>query len=165
MGLLVCISCGRQRIVKPIKKSARYFCNSCGAKQIRIIRSQRHAGLISWTDKEGVSEYEAKHQTYAGLRRHAESRGYKNPNGWCAHKFRQIFGRWPNGEASEQSAPAAPSLLWWVRKQNAAYRKQKRAEEQLRLADVGNRLPVRDGSDVNRFASPLMSNDDWSVKW
>lgn len=160
MGLLHCFCCGRQREVKPIRKGAAYTCGNCGAKQVRIVRSKHQARDVSWTEKDGVSEYEAKHQTYAGLRRHAEHRGYKKAKGWCAVKFKEIFGRWPNGEAVESAAPASAGLLWWIRKQNAAYRKRRKAEE-FRLANLEYRLPLRAGSDVD---SGLMSADDWAVR-
>src|SRR5271157_4619670 len=105
MGLIVCFACGRQREVKPIKKGAKYSCSSCGAKQVRIIRSQNHASNISWCDKDGIDADEAKHQAYAGILGHATAREFKNAKGYAAHKFRELFARWPNGEASESPSP------------------------------------------------------------
>jgi predicted RNA-binding Zn-ribbon protein involved in translation (DUF1610 family) len=163
MALLLCFCCGRQREVKPLKKGILYSCSNCGAKKIRIIRSRKHGGGLTWADGDGVSSYEARHKTYAGLRRYAEYRGYKKPRGWCANKFLEIFGRWPNGEAVENAAPASSGLLWWIRQQNAAYRKRKR-EEEFRLDGMATRPHVRDNNNAVAATSVLMSEEDWSVK-
>lgn len=155
MGLLCCFCCGHQREVTPIKRKTLYFCSNCGAKQIRIIFTRRHANNISWSDRDGIDAKAARHATYGGLRRYAEHRGYKI-NGWCANKFKQIFGQWPNGESTEPPQPADTNLLWWIRKQNAEYRKQKRGKELLARGPSGG------GSGP---ASPLMNEDDWGTKW
>ena len=163
MALLVCFCCGRQREIKPLKKGIVYSCSNCGAKHIRIIRSRKYSGGVSWADSDGVSADEARHQAYAGLRRYAEHRGYQKANGWCANKFREIFGRWPNGEAMVAAAPASAGLLWWIRQQNTAFKKRMR-EQELRLACVGGGLPVRDATSIDNTESALMSDDDWDVE-
>lgn len=162
MGLIACFACGRQRQVKPIRKHVHYFCPNCGARQLDI--GLRRSG----SDREGIDAEKAKHETFAALKRHAEVRGYKQtwpakPD-WVAVTFKKIFGRWPNGEAVEPSAPAPAGLLRWVRRENRAFRKRKR-EEELRLAGVGNRFLQR-GTDLADPAAvhPLMSDDDWKVK-
>lgn len=160
MGLLVCFACGRQREVKPIKKGKTYTCSNCHARQIRIIRSKAHASYISWSDKEGISEYEAKHQIMAYLKHYQERKGYKN--GWSAHKFKALFARWPNGEASELPAPPSSEFNRWIRKQNADYRKRRKAEES-RLADAGSWVSGR-VHDSASISHSLMTDDDWGIK-
>jgi hypothetical protein len=143
LGLIICLSCGRQRLVSPIKKK-NYFCSNCEARHPRLVR--REIALVVWADREGVEPELARHQTFAGLKKYAEYRGYKP--GWASMKFKELFGRWPNGESNEAAAPAAHELLGWIRRQNAAYGRRMRAKEKPPAAEPEQ-------------GSPLMSAEDW----
>ncbi len=162
MALLLCFCCGRQREVKPLKKGIVYSCSNCGAKEVIKVRTRLH--FIShwdWSDKDGTDPHEARYNLYRELKRVAEVKGY--PRGWIAHKFKAVIGEWPNGEAMGSSTPASAGLLWWIKQQNAAFKKRMRDQE-LRLADVGSGLPMRDNTDVGTATSILMSEDDWGVE-
>ena len=99
-------------------------------------------------DRDGIEAEPAQHQTFSGLKGYAARRGYKP--GWASMKFKELFGRWPNGESREPAAPAGHELLGWIRRQNIAYAKSK-----------GPRKIEPFPARLRRNPS-LMSEDDWN---
>jgi DNA repair protein RadD len=76
----------------------------------------------------------APHQTiedkaafYGELGGYAAVRGYSNPDGWCAHKYKEKFGVWPNLPSIRTAPPRAPSeaTRGWIISRNIAWRKAK----------------------------------------
>ena len=113
----------------------------------------------------GVDVELARHRTYAGLKWYAEQKGYKP--GWASMKFKAIFGRWPNGEASEGAAAPSEELMRWVKRGNAAYAKEQRKREKDGLAvGTGNGVQYAAGGEHNSVPahSALMTDEDWDVQ-
>ncbi len=159
MGLIICLACGCQKGLTPLKRG-KYRCTNCGAADPRLVRGKAEK---VWMDgeKAGVDIETARHRTYAGLKWYAENRGYKP--GWAAVKFKKIFGQWPNGEAVEEAVVPQQGLYRWIKKQNASYAKERRAN-----GDVYHRVPSRAGGHdaaggAGGMASMLMNDDDWNT--
>lgn len=146
MGLLLCISCGYQREMSPIPRKS-FRCSKCGCRHPRLIRTEKMPGMIVGGDREGIDPELARHGAMGGLKKIGEYRGYKP--GWASMKFKELYGRWPNGESKEPAAPAPHEILAWVRRQNAAY---------------ARRMPKRSTATVlPEEKSPLMTDDDWNT--
>ncbi len=161
MGLIICLACGCQKELTPLKRG-KYRCHNCGALEPRLLR-QRKVWMDEWGDKAGVDIETARHRTYAGLKWYAQNKGYKS--GWASMKFKAIFGRWPNGEAKEEAAAPGEGLMRWIKKQNANYAKERRKN-----GDVYSRVSARvgggdavDAVPVVDTQSVLMSDEDWNT--
>lgn len=164
MGLVVCLACGSQKQITPLKLG-KYRCSHCGAGEPRLIRGRAEKVWMGG-EKDGCDVETARHQTYAGLVWLAEQRGYKKPRGWAAHKFRAIFGRWPNGEANEAGSAPSSGLLRWDKKQRALYAKEQREiEKRNGLAANHSDMGGADGIPPTVVDSGLMTDEDWQVKW
>jgi DNA repair protein RadD len=70
---------------------------------------------------------EDKAAFYGELRGYAAVRGYSNPDGWCAHKYKEKFGVWPNLPSIRTAPPRAPSeaTRGWIISRNIAWNKAK----------------------------------------
>lgn len=119
-------------------------CTACGSVAARVVRTLK----LSMMNGGQVSADIAKISLYGALISIASHRGYKR--GWAGMKYRIIYGCWPDGNPE----PCNPSseLLWWLRKQNAAYAKEQHAREEK---PVEPSIPDRESS--------LMTDDDWNV--
>ena len=145
MGLLICVVCLRQKILKPIPRRP-FRCTNCGARVVRKVR--RVKVWMDLSDKPGIDPEQARLQTYSGLLWFVHSRGYKI--GWAAVKFRALTSSWPPREWSElEPGNVSLELMLWERKQQAAYAKMQRDKEKVAKAK-----PVEQ-------SSPLMSEEDW----
>jgi hypothetical protein len=101
----------------------------CGSTATRTIR--RVKGWMVSDDYDGASENDARTATYRQLVWYAKQKGYKP--GWAGRKFFNIYGVWPNGEATPQPPsdllePPSTLLMHWINVQNAAYAAAKRRE-------------------------------------
>ena len=76
----------------------------------------------------------------------ARERDYKV--GWAAMKYKIIYGIWPEAKDVEPARPSG-EILWWIKKQNIAYAKARRAEE--------GEKPIKPALPD----SPLMTEEDW----
>jgi hypothetical protein len=66
-------------------------------------------------------------ETYAGLLWTAQDKGYKN--GWVAHKFREIFGKWPKPKSVVEPSQPEADLQEWLGITRKRYRAKKKREE------------------------------------
>src|ERR1700686_4074845 len=121
MGLILCVTCGKQKTIKPIKRGAKFKCGNCGCRSPLVLARGRG------TDRDGVSLEEAKRQTFAGLLRYAELKQFKP--GWAARKFKLLWGFYPRGIIVDP-APMIPALHLWVKKQGREWAKAKRKAQQ-----------------------------------
>lgn len=171
MGLIVCFVCQRQRQVKPIKRNAVYRCGNCGRTDVLLIR-RRQKLWENWNDRDGLTVEIAPYQVYAELKQYCENKRYKN--GWVGNKFKSIFGRWPNGEASAPGCIPSPAILQWIRAGNKSFAKRKREEEAsaraqtptVRLVNMGGRILVGGNNNSGAVVSEsLMTEEDWDVRF
>jgi hypothetical protein len=146
VGLLICLSCGYQREMSPIPRKE-FICGKCGCRHPRLIRREKMPGMIVGGDRDGIDPERARHQTFAGLKRHAEIKGYKPV--WASMKFKELFRRWPNGESKEPPVPPSGELRAWIRRQNIAYAKSKG--------------PRKIETPAPEAQSKLMTDDDWGA--
>lgn len=66
-----------------------------------------------------------KARFYGELRGYCVGRDFKNPDGWCAHKFRERFGVWPNDARVKYATPRPPSVETrnWIKSRQIAFAK------------------------------------------
>lgn len=149
MGLVACPGCGNRKAVKPIKRGSRFKC-SCGCLAVLILVRAKGS------DRKGVDRVEARRQTLAGLKKHAELRGFKP--GWIAHKFRTLWGEWPNGIETDPE-PMLAELRLWIKKEARLWAKTRKASEGAAGQTLTSELPI----GFETYSSPLMSPDDWAA--
>jgi superfamily II DNA or RNA helicase len=76
-----------------------------------------------------------KRAIYAGLLWVAREKGYAD--GWCAHKFKERCGVWPNHYKHTSPLPPTPDLLSWLKSRQiawAAVQKKIRKQQEARHA-------------------------------
>ena len=77
--------------------------------------------------RSGQASIEDKVAFFAELKGHAEIKGYNDK--WCAHKYREKFGVWPNDPRVRCARPTPPSLKTsnWLKSRAIAFRKRRAA--------------------------------------
>jgi DNA repair protein RadD len=77
--------------------------------------------------RSGQASIEDKVAFFADLKGHAEIKGYNDK--WCAHKYREKFGVWPNDPRVRCARPTPPSLKTsnWLKSRAIAFRKRRAA--------------------------------------
>jgi hypothetical protein len=88
------------------------------ADEIRENRDDLVRHLLPPPPKQSVREQVAKlgEQTvYSMLLTHADDRNFSE--GWAAHKYKEIFGRFPRGLAKHGGVMPAPVLRSWIKSQ------------------------------------------------
>ncbi len=113
-------------------------------------RKLSHNGLVTLR----LAKSDAR-QTYSGLLWEAERKGFKA--GWVKHKFREIFGGWPNPQSPVKPTEPASDLREWLKMQSRRFRAKKVREEAKATVAV---KPV--AAEV--MENSLMSDDDWKVR-
>lgn len=107
-----CPSCS---YMKPPKV---HKCPSCGfapVKQSDIVPEE--GTLVKKAPKRALGDKQEVYSMLIGIRmKHGYARG------WCAHKYREIFGVWPRG-LSERPREPSPEVLSWVRSRQIRYAK------------------------------------------
>ena len=142
MAWIVCCGCHHVAELKPLPKNARFKCSACGSRAFRAVRVMK----TSFLNGGQTPADQAKVMTFAGLLSIARERGYKV--GWAAMKYKIIYGIWPEAKDVEPARPSG-EILWWIKKQNIAYAKARRAEE--------GEKPIKPALPD----SPLMTEEDW----
>jgi DNA repair protein RadD len=114
---------------KAVVPRAARECPSCGAP----IQARNEVEVIDGDLVElGARRTGARHLSiedkaafYGELRGYAAVRGFSNPDGWCAHKYKEKFGVWPNLPSIRTAPPRAPSeaTRGWIISRNIAWRK------------------------------------------
>jgi DNA repair protein RadD len=114
-------------------------CAGCGMelKAQIIVEAGELAELTPKAKPERVPAIaQGKAAVYGQLRSIAEARGYKS--GWVAHKFRALFGVWPNAYTGLPAAPPTDEVKAWVKQQENAWRRTQRAA--ISLEDIEDLL-------------------------
>ena len=76
---------------------------------------------------------QGKAAVYGQLKAIAETRGFKP--GWVAHKFRELFGVWPNHYTGVPAAPPTEEVKAWVKQQENAWARTQRAAARIEEPD------------------------------
>jgi superfamily II DNA or RNA helicase len=102
-------------------------CPSCGFKPEPKCTVVNRAGeLVELTDRKtigAVSRAKDKVRFYQELKGYAGRRNYQHQRGWCANKFKEKWGHWPNGLEHLQAINPSPSTTSWVKSRNIAWAK------------------------------------------
>lgn len=108
-------------------RAARH-CPHCGhdmhveyAKAVAVVDAELHE--IGKGKREVTMEDKARF--YAELLWLARDKGYSD--GWCAHKYREKFGVWPNGMKGTAPRSPSPVTISWVRSRQIAFAKAREA--------------------------------------
>lgn len=152
MGLLICPCCGRQKEIKPLKRTAKYFCSNCGTRD--LIAYRRVKWWMDADEKPGLQVEQAQIVTFSGLLWLAVSRGYKP--GWAALKFRSLLGDWPPDFARVgEPTPPSIALVKWSEKEKQRYARMQRKLEAQRILSAAPPIEAK---------SELMTEADWRVE-
>jgi hypothetical protein len=87
-------------------------------------------------------------EVYEGLVWEAKNRGYKD--GWIAHKFKEIFGKWPKPTSAITPRPPCSELREWFCITRTRYRAKKGREKtrEQTKAKACQGIDVDDTQDV-----------------
>jgi superfamily II DNA or RNA helicase len=110
--------CPKCAYLKPPKVLA---CPCCGFIPVaqNTVR-HREGELVEMTSRTTAVPVDAI-RFYAELKHVARERGYKI--GWPKHKFRERFGRWPDGLDHVEPVPPSRTTLSWIKSRQIAYAK------------------------------------------
>jgi DNA repair protein RadD len=106
-------------------------CPNCGFVAAPVNKVEHAEGELAELRRDKVSIIdpatlaERQRRFYAELAFIARDRGYKR--GWVAHKFKEKFGRWPNGLYNLMPLPPSDGTLRWVKSRNIAWAKRRAA--------------------------------------
>jgi DNA repair protein RadD len=116
--------CPKCAFLKPPKL---LVCPCCGFKpEPKCSVVNRNGELIELSSRFAAKPVNVDQAAfYRELKHFAAARGYKR--GWIAHKFREKFGRWPNGLEHLSGVPPTQSTLGWIWSRQIAYAKAAKA--------------------------------------
>jgi DNA repair protein RadD len=98
-------------------------CPSCGFETKPVVDVVVEKGeLVPLSRKKGKTDLFEEPETYAGLLWWAGYKGYKPA--WAAHKFKEMFGHWPDG-LKVQPVPPDMGLSRWIRAQQIRWAKSR----------------------------------------
>lgn len=113
-----CPSC---TFLKPAKAPK---CPACGFKSEKQSAIQCEDGeLVEMTPRKAKASADQKASVYGQLRLYAKRKGYSN--GWEAHKFREMFGVWPDRHKHAADVEPTPELLSWIKSRQIAFAKRR----------------------------------------
>jgi DNA repair protein RadD len=99
-------------------------CPACGFAAQAVSKTEPQPGELQELDRSKTAmRFPDKAATYGMLKFIASNRGYDE--GWAAHKFRTIYGVWPNYYKDAGPLPPSDDLLSWVHSQNIRWAKSK----------------------------------------
>jgi superfamily II DNA or RNA helicase len=110
-------------------------CPNCGFKSEPLKGSAQHGAgeLVEYTE---LPDYKAKAEKFSMMDKTqflAEARGYAIERGfnlgWAAHKYKEKFGVWPNGNSRVAPITPSPRMRAWIRGRLARYAIAKNAME------------------------------------
>jgi len=118
-----------------LKPAGVYVCPKCGFKPIygEDIETDTTRGLAKLSRGKAPKKFtrEEKQKAFSMLKGYQAQRAIKGKpisDGWCAHKYRELFDVWPNGLSDE---PLAPDIKMqnWIKYQNIKFAKGKKKAE------------------------------------
>lgn len=122
-----------------VHKPAR-MCPSCGHEYPRRNPIEHLPGKLVAMSAGSITTVEGLHQdVYSQLLWIAYERGFAKPDGWAAHKFRALFGKWPDGLQKIRKPPTEKTANWvrseyirWAKAQKKAGKASTYTERMLR---------------------------------
>lgn len=123
-GQRICPHCGHE----PQKRGKHYESRSGDLMEVRW-EKRRTAKKKVWSATE-------KEEWFNMFIQYGRDKGYKNPEGWAAHKYKSKFKEWPDRDFSRAGEEPSAQVLAYIRSRNIAYAKKK---EQLEKQAAGGR--------------------------
>jgi len=113
--------CSKCSFLKPPKVHA---CPKCGFAPLRQTNVTCDEGdLVELKGKKPKFTDEQKRRFYGELLHIAKSRGYST--GWCAHKFQERMGVWPNSYRDAELIEPSRETLSWIKSRAIAWAKRR----------------------------------------
>jgi superfamily II DNA or RNA helicase len=120
-GIKLPTECPQCHFLKP-PRTAR--CPACGFIAQAVSKTAEQPGELEELDrKKTAMRFPDKATTYGMLKKVAADRGYDE--GWASHKFRTIYGVWPNFYKDAPLAQPSDDLISWIRSQQIRWAKSK----------------------------------------
>lgn len=109
--------CSACNFLKPAKTPK---CPACGFKAERQSEIQCEDGeLVEMTPRRKKAKADEKAFVFGQLRSYAKSRRLRE--GWAAHKFKEMFGVWPNAHRLAPDVEPTPEILSWIKSRQIAF--------------------------------------------
>ena len=109
--------CSACNFLKPAKTPK---CPACGFKPERQSEIVCEDGqLVEMTPRRKKAKADEKAFVFGQLRHYAKSRRLRE--GWAAHKFREMFGVWPNAHRLAPDVEPTPEILSWIKSRQIAF--------------------------------------------
>lgn len=109
--------CSACNFLKPAKVPK---CPACGFKPERQSEIQCEDGeLVEMTPRRKKAKADEKAFVFGQLRSYAKSRRLRE--GWAAHKFKEMFGVWPNAHRLAPDVEPTPEILSWIKSRQIAF--------------------------------------------
>lgn len=109
--------CSACNFLKPAKVPK---CPACGFKPERQSEIQCEDGeLVEMTPVRKKAKADEKAFVFGQLRSYAKSRRLRE--GWAAHKFKEMFGVWPNAHRLAPDVEPTPEILGWIKSRQIAF--------------------------------------------
>lgn len=101
-------------------------CPACGFAPEKKNDIEVAMGTLSKLQRKKIVEarFGTKQEVHAMLSHFATAHHYSS--GWVSHKYRELFGVWPQGMSGHEKPPSV-DLLSWIRSQNIRFAKAKEA--------------------------------------
>ena len=152
MIFVICPGCGhRAQLAKLGRKRLR--CSACGCLEARVFKrmSSKLLGLLRVLKSRQPPRQpcNARVETYGGLLAWAVGHEYNTK--WAGHKFKALFGRWPDGYKQEPIDPFEELVVWVVQERKRYAAERRKIEGPLRKCKP------------DEAASPIMAPEDWEV--
>ncbi|BAU93413.1 helicase domain-containing protein [Methylorubrum populi] len=109
--------CSACNFLKPAKTPK---CPACGFKPERQSEIVCEDGqLVEMTPIRKKAKADEKAFVFGQLRSYAKSRRLRE--GWAAHKFKEMFGVWPNAHRLAPDVEPTPEILGWIKSRQIAF--------------------------------------------
>ncbi|AWI90257.1 hypothetical protein C0214_19550 [Methylobacterium sp. DM1] len=116
--------CSACNFLKPAKTPK---CPACGFKPERQSEIVCEDGqLVEMTPRRKKAKADEKASVFGQLRHYAKSRNLRDA--WAAHRFREMFGVWPNAHRLAPDAEPTPEILSWIKSRQIAFAHRRNKE-------------------------------------
>lgn len=102
-------------------------CPHCGFVAEVVDHTKSNEGELAelkQSQKGNLKRFPDKALTFGMLRYHCKVQGKKE--GWASHKFKEMYGVWPNHYKDAQAVPPSDEILSWIRSQNIRWAKSRK---------------------------------------